>query len=33
MKKNKKNEEAVCCDEESLTCESCSFEESIKVED
>ena len=36
MKKNikpKKNEESVCCDEGTMSCESCSFENSIKVEE
>ena len=31
--KVKKDEESVCCDDETLTCEPCSFEDSIKVDD
>ena len=33
IKKVKKNEESICCSEETLTCEPCSFEESTKVEE
>jgi hypothetical protein len=34
MKKDKKKNKpkGVCCDENKLTCEPCSFEDSIKVE-
>lgn len=28
-----KKEESVCCDEEKGTCEPCSFEESVGVEE
>jgi len=33
MKKKKisKKEESICCSEETLTCEPCDFEESIKA--
>ena len=36
MKKDKHinpKEEAVCCSEEKMLCEPCSFEDSVKVED
>ncbi len=34
MKKTKKRKKQyACCDEEKMTCESCSFEESIKIKD
>ena len=34
MNKGKKNnKEYACCDEETQTCESCDFEDSIKVDD
>ncbi len=34
MNKGKNNEkEYACCDESKMTCESCSFEDSIKVEE
>lgn len=33
MKRNKKSEVGgVCCDENKLTCEVCSFEDSLKVD-
>jgi len=33
MNKGKKKEkDYACCDEEKMTCEPCSFEESIKVD-
>ncbi len=33
MNKGKKSEKRyACCDEETRTCDTCSFEESIKVE-
>jgi len=33
MNKGKKNEKKyACCDEEKMTCDACSFEESIKAE-
>jgi hypothetical protein len=31
MKKFKKEKKYACCDEEKMTCEPCSFEESIKI--
>jgi len=35
MNKGKKSEkkEYACCDESTMTCDACSFEESIKVEE
>jgi len=35
MNKGKKNEDKdyACCDESKMTCEPCSFEESIEIED
>ena len=32
MKKKKSQKEYACCDEEKMTCDECSFEESIKAE-
>lgn len=29
----KKKKESVCCDDEKSTCDYCSFEDSIKVEE
>ena len=33
MKKQRKEKEYACCDEAMMTCETCSFEESIRVKD
>jgi hypothetical protein len=33
MKKPKKEKEYACCDEETKTCDACTFDESIKVEE
>jgi hypothetical protein len=33
MKKPKKEKEYACCSEETMTCDACKFEDSIKVED
>ena len=33
MKKLRKKEEAICCDEETMTCDTCSFEDSIDVDE
>jgi len=32
MKKPNKKQQYACCDEEKMTCDVCSFEESIKIE-
>ena len=33
MKKPNKKTEYACCDEEKQICDTCSFEESIKIEE